>query len=95
MTTDSYGFTPWVTLPSNFHIDTNWNHLATAPGEDSCGDGADNDGDTLVDGQDPDCQNGGREMPTYSVDAKKFGKGTSVHDFTLTGMIDEVINLEN
>ena len=34
-------------------------------------------------------------MPTYSVDAKKFGKGTSVHDFTLTGMIDEVINLEN
>ncbi|MFL2968597.1 MAG: right-handed parallel beta-helix repeat-containing protein [Candidatus Poseidoniaceae archaeon] len=95
MTTDAYGFTPWVTLPSNFHIDTNWNHLATDPGEDSCGDGADNDGDTLVDGQDPDCQNGGREMPTYSVDAKKFGKGTSVHDFTLTGMIDEVINLEN
>ena len=95
MTTDAYGFTPWVTLPSNFHIDTNWNHLATDLGEDSCGDGADNDGDTLVDGQDPDCQNGGREMPTYSVDAKKFGKGTSVHEFTLTGMIDEVIHLAN
>jgi len=95
MTTDSYGFTPWVTLPSNFHIDTNWNHVATDPGEDSCGDGADNDGDTLKDGQDPDCQNGGREMPTYSVDAKKFGKGNSVHEFTLTGMVDEVIHLSN
>jgi hypothetical protein len=95
MTTDSYGFTPWVTLPSNFHIDTNWNHVATDVGEDSCGDGADNDGDTLKDGQDPDCQNGGREMPTYSVDAKKFGKGSSVHDFTLTGLVDEVIHLSN
>ncbi|MBT5183745.1 MAG: right-handed parallel beta-helix repeat-containing protein [Euryarchaeota archaeon] len=95
VTTDAYGFTPWVTLPSNFHIDTNWNHLATDTGEDSCGDGADNDGDTLIDGQDPDCQNGNREMPTYSVDAKKFSKGTSVHEFTLTGMVDEVIHLSN
>ena len=95
MTTDAYGFTPWVTLPSDFHIDTNWDHVATAQGEDSCGDGADNDGDTLVDAQDPDCQNGGREMPTYSVEAKKFSKGKSTHDFTLTGMVDEVINLAN
>ena len=95
MTTDPYGFTPWVTLPSNFHIDTNWNHVATDPGEDSCGDGADNDGDTLKDGQDPDCQGSGREMPTYSVIAKKFTKGTSTHDFTLTGMVDEVIHLSN
>ena len=95
MTTDAFGFTPWVTLPSNFHIDTNWDHVATGLGEDSCGDGADNDGDTLVDGQDPDCQSGGREMPTYSVEAKKFSKGTSTHDFTLTGMVDEVINLAN
>lgn len=95
MSTDSYGYTPWVTLPSNFHIDTNWNHTATDPGEDSCGDGSDNDGDTLVDGQDPDCQNGGREMPTYTVDAKKFGKGTATDEFTLTGMIDEVISLTN
>lgn len=95
MSTDSYGYTPWVTLPSNFHIDTNWDHVATGQGEDSCGDGADNDGDTLVDGQDPDCQNGGREMPTYSVEAKKFSKGTSTHEFTLTGMVDEVINLAN
>ena len=46
----------WVTLPSNFHIDTDWNHTVTDPGEDSCGDGIDNDGDTLADGQDPDCQ---------------------------------------
>ena len=95
MSTDSYGYTPWVTLPSNFHIDTNWNHLATDLGEDSCGDGIDNDGDTLKDGQDPDCQNGNREMPTYSVVAKKFTKGSATHDFTLTGMVDEVINLAN
>ncbi len=95
MTTDPYGFTPWVTLPSNFHIDTNWNHVAVDQNEDSCGDGTDNDGDTLIDGQDPDCQNGNREMPTYSVEARKFTKGSSSHDFTLTGMIDEVINLNN
>ena len=95
MTTDAYGYTPWVTLPSNFHIDTNWNHQATDQGEDSCGDGVDNDGDTLKDGQDPDCQSGNREMPTYSVEAKKFSKGTSTHDFTLSGMVDEVINLQN
>ena len=95
MTTDPYGYTPWVTLPSNFHIDTNWNHQATDQGEDSCGDGIDNDGDTLSDGQDPDCQSGNRELPTYSVEAKKFSKGSSTHDFTLTGMVDEVINLVN
>ncbi len=95
MTTDPYGYTPWVTLPSNFHIDTNWNHQPVDSGEDSCGDGTDNDGDTLVDGQDPDCQSGNREMPTYSVEARKFSKGTSIHDFTLTGMVDEVINLNN
>ena len=95
MTADAYGYTPWVTLPSNFHIDTNWNHQATDQGEDSCGDGVDNDGDTLKDGQDPDCQSGNREMPTYSVEAKKFSKGTSTHDFTLSGMVDEVINLQN
>ena len=67
----------------------------TDQGEDSCGDGIDNDGDTLKDGQDPDCQSGNREMPTYSVEAKKFGKGTSTHDFVLSGMVDEVINLQN
>ncbi len=99
MTTDSFGYTPWVTLPSNFHIDTNWDHVAVGDangnGEDSCEDGIDNDGDTLKDGQDPDCQNGNRELPTYTVEARKFGKGTSDHDFTLTGMVDEVINLNN
>ena len=95
MTTDAYGYTQWVTLPSNFHLDTNWNNQAVDQGEDSCGDGTDNDGDTLVDGQDPDCQAGNGELPTYSVIAKRFSKGTSTHDFTLTGMIDEVINLDN
>ena len=95
MTTDPYGYTPWVTLPSNFHLDTNWNHIAVDPSEDSCGDGIDNDGDTLADGQDPDCQTGNRELPVYSVEARKFSKGTSSHDFTLTAMVDEVINLDN
>ena len=95
MTTDPYGYTQWVTLPSNFHLDTNWNHVATDIGEDSCGDGVDNDGDTLRDGQDPDCQNGNREMPAYTVEAKKFGKGTTESDFTLTGMVDEVLSLTN
>ena len=71
------------------------NHVATDIGEDSCGDGVDNDGDTLRDGQDPDCQNGNREMPAYTVEAKKFGKGTTESDFTLTGMVDEVLSLTN
>ena len=92
MTTDPYGFTPWVTLPSNFHLV----HRISARRSERglCGDGTDNDGDTLVDGQDPDCQNGNREMRTYSVEAMKFSKGSSAHDFTLS-KIDEVINLDN
>ena len=94
MSTDAYGFTPWVTLPSNFHLDLNWDHVSTGPGEDSCGDGIDNDGDTLKDGQDDDCTSS-REMPVYQVDARKFGKGNSLHNFTLSGMIDEVIHLSN
>ena len=94
MSTDSYGYTPWVTLPSDFHLDTNWNHFAVDEGEDSCGDGIDNDGDTLKDGQDPDCATG-RELPLYFVDAKRFGKGTANHSFTLNGMVDEVIHLSN
>ena len=95
LTTDAYGNTPWISLPSNFHIDTNWNHVAIDAGEDSCGDYIDNDGDTLKDGNDPDCQSGGREMPSYSVEASKFGKGVSEHDFELSGMVDEVIHLSN
>jgi len=95
LTTDAYGYTPWISLPSDFHIDTNWDHDVTDPGENSCGDYIDNDGDTLKDGQDSDCQSGGREMPSYSVEASKFGKGTSTHDFDLTGMVDEVVHLSN
>ena len=95
MTTDAYGYTPWVTLPSNFHIDTNWNHWVTDPGEDSCADGIDNDGDTKKDGADDDCSNGGRELPFYTVDAYKFGKGNSQHNFELSGLVDEVIHLSN
>ena len=95
LTTDEFGYTPEISLPSNFHIDTNWNHIATDPGEDSCGDYIDNDGDSQRDGADSDCQSGGREMPSYTVEAMKFGKGTSEHDFELSGMVDEVIHLAN
>ncbi|HIF46696.1 MAG TPA: right-handed parallel beta-helix repeat-containing protein [Candidatus Poseidoniales archaeon] len=94
MSTDSYGYTQWVTLPSDFHLDRNWNHFAIDAGEDSCGDGIDNDGDTLTDGQDPDCATG-RELPLYLVETMRFGKGTANHTFTLTGMVDEVIHLTN
>lgn len=62
--------------------------------EDSCADGIDNDGDTLVDSDDADCLNG-RELPFYTVDAYKFGSGKKNLTFVLSGEIDEVINLEN
>ena len=62
--------------------------------EDSCADGIDNDGDTLVDGDDADCLNG-RELPFYTVDAYKFGSGKKNLTFVLSGEIDDVINLEN
>ena len=62
--------------------------------EDSCADGIDNDGDTRVDADDPDCLNG-RELPFYTVDAYKFGSGKKNLSFVLSGEIDEVINLEN
>ncbi|MDP6870315.1 MAG: right-handed parallel beta-helix repeat-containing protein [Candidatus Poseidoniaceae archaeon] len=95
MTTDPYGYTPWITLASDFHIDTSWDHDVTDTNENSCNDRIDNDGDTLTDGEDSDCQNGNRELPVYMVKAGKFGKGSSEHQFILTGMVDEVINLAN
>ena len=66
VSTDDYGYTPHFTLPSNFHIDTNWNHLANDPGEDSCNDGIDNDGDATMDSSDSDCSTS-REYSTYCV----------------------------
>ena len=62
--------------------------------EDTCSDGYDNDGDTYVDDDDPDCANG-RELPFYIVEAYKFGKGKKDFDFVLSGSIDDIISLDN
>ena len=109
LTTDSFGFTQQVSLPSDFLLDRNWNHLVgetgvTVPGsdpsnptvldEDTCSDGYDNDGDTFVDADDPDCANG-RELPFYIVEAYKFGKGKKEFDIVLSGSIDDIISLDN
>ena len=111
LTTDALGFTQQVSLPSDFLLDRNWNHVvgdknAAIPGtndgtgqpivvdEDSCADGIDNDGDTYVDDDDPDCATG-REQPFYSVEAFKFGSGTKDFSYVLSGPIDDVINLNN
>jgi len=111
LTTDQFGFTPQVTLPSDFYLDRNWNNrvgevgvsvtldagppaIVTNMDENTCSDGYDNDGDTLTDENDPDCVSG-REIPSYSVEAYKFGKGKFEFDFNLTGPIDDIINLEN
>jgi hypothetical protein len=111
LTTDAFGFTQQVSLPSDFLLDRNWNHIvgdknAAIPGsndgtgqpivvdEESCADGVDNDGDTLVDDNDPDCATG-REQPFYSVEAFKFGSGTKSFSYVLSGPIDDVINLNN
>ena len=111
LTTDAFGFTQQVSLPSDFLLDRNWNHVvgdknAEIPGtndgtgnpivvdEDSCADGIDNDGDTMIDSDDADCANG-REMPFYSVEAFKFGSGTKDFSYVLSGPIDDVINLDN
>ena len=112
LTTDSFGFTPQITLPTNFHIDHNWNRKwnepdytihpvtgeYTADREDSCNDGVDNDGDGYADEQDSeDCSPGTntREMSLFIVEASKFDKGRSTHTFTLDGMVDEIIHLDN
>ena len=111
LTTDQFGYTPEVTLPSDFYLDRNWNNqvgeqgvtvvvdpgppaITTTMDENTCSDGYDNDGDTLTDADDPDCASG-REIPSYSVEAYKFGKGVYDFDFTLTGPIDDIINLDN
>ena len=111
LTTDSFGFTQQVSLPSNFLLDRNWNHFVgennvIVPGsddgtgspitldEDTCSDGYDNDGDTYVDEDDPDCASG-RELPFYIVEAYKFGKGKKDFDFVLSGSIDDIISLDN
>ena len=48
----------------------------------------------MTDENDPDCVNG-REIPEYSVEAYKFGKGIMEYDFVLNGPVDDIINLVN
>jgi hypothetical protein len=70
--TDAFGFTPEISLPSDFYLDRNWNHLVgesnvevtISPGltefmdENTCSDGYDNDGDTFVDSADQSLSSG-------------------------------------
>ena len=115
--TDAFGFTPQISLPSDFYLDRNWNHLVgesnvevtVSPGitefmdENTCSDGYDNDGDTFVDDGDQsqssqdtsNCDTGNRELPFYSVNAYKFGKGADSFDFVLNGPIEDIISLDN
>ncbi len=100
--TDPYGFTPWISLSVDFHLDftgngPNPNGFAGDPGENSCNDGVDNDGDLLYDANDPDCQQGAgtRELSKYFVTGYRFGKGYAKSSFNLTGTYDDVISLTN
>ncbi len=111
MTTDAFGFTPEVSLPSDFLLDRNWNHLVgetnvQIPGvTDSQGNAVFIDEDSCADGYDNDGDTkvdsedsdctNGRELPFYSVEAYMFGKGQKDFDFVLSGSIDDVINLDN
>ena len=95
LVTDAYGYTPRISLPSNFHIDRNWNHIANDAGENSCTDGIDNDGDTLADDADPDCDGTNREMAKYRITSSKFGKGEHTYEITLTGAVDDTVQLQN
>jgi len=108
LTTDSQGWTPEISLASDFHLDMtgggpggiNPDRYADDEGENSCSDGIDNDGDLIYDSDDPDCQAGAssREMSLYYVTAYKFGKGYKKYSLTMhsqTGVLSEIISLEN
>ena len=108
LTTDSQGWTPEVSLASDFHLDMtgggpggiNPDRYADDEGENSCSDGIDNDGDLIYDSDDPDCQAGpnSRELSLYYVSAYKFGKGYKKYSLTMTsqtGVLTEIVSLEN
>ena len=108
LTTDSQGWTPEISLASDFHLDMtgggpggiNPDRYADDEGENSCSDGIDNDGDLIIDSDDPDCQAGpnSRELSLYYVSAYKFGKGYKKYSLTMTsqtGVLTEIISLEN
>jgi hypothetical protein len=93
LTTDEDGYTPWFSLPSNFHLDfrglgggDNPDGFADDEYEDSCSDGIDNDGDLTVDTDDADCDysQGTRELSKYFYTIYKFDSGYKTGEFTLT-----------
>jgi len=103
--TDSNGYTPWFALASNFHLDfrgleggDNPDGFADDEYEDSCSDGEDNDGDLLLDAEDPDCDHsaGTRELSLYRFTAYRFGFGYDSGQFTLTDQTyQDTISLVN
>ena len=111
LTTDAFGFTQEVSLPSDFLLDRNWNHVvgdknAAIPGSnDGTGQPITVDEDSCADGIDNDGDTlvdgddndciTGRERPFYSVEAFKFGSGRDDFSYVLSGPIDDIINLEN
>ena len=103
--TGTDGFTPWIALPSNFHLDfrglgggDNPDGFADDEYEDSCSDGIDNDGDLVIDTNDPSCDYsaGTREMSLYRYTAYRFGYGYYNGEFTLEeASLQETAHLEN
>lgn len=111
LTTDAFGFTQQVSLPSDFLLDRNWNHVvgdknAVIPGSnDGTGQPIVVDEDSCADGIDNDGDTlvdgddndciTGRERPFYSVEAFKFGSGRDDFSYVLSGPVDDIINLDN
>ena len=108
LTTDSQGWTPEVSLASDFHLDMTGggpggihpDRYADDDGENSCSDGLDNDGDLIYDSDDPDCQAGSssRELSKYYISGYKFGKGYKKYSIMMTsqtGVLTEIVSLEN
>ena len=111
LTTDALGFTQQVSLPSDFLLDRNWNHVvgdknAIIPGIlNETGQPVVVDEDSCADGIDNDGDTfvddddsdcvNGREQPFYTVEAFKFGSGTKDFSYVLSGPIEDVINLNN
>tara|TARA_B100001996_G_scaffold350934_1_gene310625 strand:+ start:11929 stop:15903 length:3975 start_codon:yes stop_codon:yes gene_type:complete len=99
------GFTPWIALPSNFHLDfrglgggDNPDGFADDEYEDSCSDGIDNDGDLTIDTADSSCDYaaGTRELSLYRYTAYRFGYGYYSGQFTLEeNSLEETAHLQN
>ena len=95
LVTDAYGYTPRI-VAKQFPHRRNWNHIANDAGENSCTDGIDNDGDTLADDAGPRLRwYESREMAKYRITSSKFGKGEHTYEITLTGAVDDTVQLQN